>query len=106
MHRILRNHGDAILGTALEPIELADNSCSPSDAIAQAVKSWAPTALVKSVRFASPCSNLLDSRIFNARVYALHKGDSDVVVLEIWAGGGGPCAVSATLDRRLPAASN
>ena len=99
---VLEKPGDAILGTELQPVDVGDASASLSDAVARAVKVWAPGALVKSVRLAAPDPVRIPSSVLSGRVYARQMGDGGEVVLQVTAGKGERNAMSATVILRLP----
>lgn len=102
MSAMLAHHHDAILGARLDPVKIAGASPPVSQAIGEALKIWAPTAVVNSVRFEPSCSTTLMSNSINARVYAMHKERGGEVVLQIYANEDGCDVPLATAGLQFP----
>lgn len=102
MNVILEKHGDAVLGALLDPINVTSMSGCIADAIDEAIKVWAPTAVVEMVRFGPNGPAALMGPTLCARVYAIHKRENGKIILQISSGQSGHDTNLAIVDLCLP----
>lgn len=103
MQSILLDRCDAILGAELKPVILGDTSHSLLEAITDALRLWAPTAIVKSIRLEpsiAPAAPL--NGILTARIYAKSRPDDGNMVLHLTAQTADAPPITATVQLLLP----
>ena len=92
--------GNVALGAGLAAVSLDDAAYMPLDAVVEALKAWAPSALVKSIRLI-PSDWLLLRPPLSGRIYARHADDPAHVFLQVSANVSGTERVVAMAEVRL-----
>jgi hypothetical protein len=100
-HMALQQRADAVLGAELVPVVLDDPACSPSEAVRQALRVWAPAAQVRAIRLVPADSPPLAGAIMTARVYARCTADDGDITLQVSAKAARGGFASVMVDLRL-----